>query len=128
MQNIDPKTFSKSKLRYLYRRVLHRIKEKPKGYFVFRRMRGAWGVCEFERSITVDPRKPIVPVIIHEVLHDLYPDNWEGWTLRLESKIVNVLTPYDIYILLTEFSKKLNIGIKQKRKQAKKRKVKNGKK
>lgn len=128
MQNIDPKTFSKSKLRYLYRRVLQRIREKPKGHFVFRRMRGTWGICEFERGITVDPRKPIVPIIIHEVLHDLYPDNWEGWTLRLESKIVNVLTPYDIYILLTEFSKKLNTGVKHTRKRAKKRKVKNGKK
>jgi len=113
MHNSDPKEFTKTKLRYLYKRILLRIKEKPRGYFVFRKMRGACGIWEWGESIAIDPRKSIVPTIIHEVLHDLYPDNWEGWTSRVESKIINMLSSYDIYALLNEFFKKLDIGTKK---------------
>jgi len=109
MVNVDPKTYNKTKLRYLYRKVLQRIREKPRGYFIFKKMRGFCGLCCWEEGIYIDPRKNLVPTIIHEVLHDLYPNNWEGWTLRLESKIVNIITAYDIFVLLSEFFDKLDI-------------------
>ena len=122
MINENPATLSRSKLRYLFRRVLKRIKEKPRGYFMFKKMRGAWGLYEFDDGITLDPRRTIIPTLIHEVLHDLYPNNWEGWTLRVESKIMNVLTPFDIYQLITLFFQKLDIGPRQRVKRAKKSK------
>lgn len=128
MHNSDPKKFTKSKLRYIFRRVLTRIKQKPRGYFVLRKLRGTCGICLWEKGIAIDPRKSLVPTIIHEVLHDLYPENWEGWTLRVESKIINMISSYDIYHLLNEFFKKLDIVPKKrlapKRKRTKKRKKK----
>jgi hypothetical protein len=121
MQNTDPKNFTKTKLRYLYRKVLRRIKEKPKGYFSFKRLRGYHGICCWNEGISVDPRKELIPTLIHEVLHDLYPNNWEGWTLRVESKIINNITSYDIYILLNEFFKKLDMGAYSKPRPKKKK-------
>ena len=120
MINEDPTTLSRSKLRYLFRRVLKRIKEKPRGYFMFKKMRGTWGLYEFDDGITLDPRRTVIPTLIHEVLHDLYPNNWEGWTLRVESKIMNVLTPHDIYTLLIAFFQKLDVTPLKKRTRAKK--------
>jgi hypothetical protein len=116
----DPKKFSRSELRYLFRRVLKRIKEKPRGYFRLMKLRGACGYCYFDSAIEIDYRKLLIPTIIHEVLHDLYPDNWEGWTLRLESKLVNILSPYDIYQLMFVFFSKVEIS-KPKRKYKKKK-------
>jgi len=130
MQNIDPKAFTKNKLRYLYRKILQRIREKPKGYFTFKRLRGYHGICCWEEGISIDPRKELIPTLVHEVLHDLYPNNWEGWTLRLESKIINNITSYDIYVLLHEFFKKLDMGTYRKLKPKKKKikKIKKNKK
>lgn len=122
VQNIDPKKFTNTQLRYVFKRILKRIKDKPRGYFTFKRLRGYQGICNWEEGISVDPRKELVPTIIHEVIHDLYPKNWEGWILRLESKIVNILKPYDIYLLLNAFFCKLDIGVKKKA--AKKKRVK----
>jgi hypothetical protein len=122
MINENPSTLGRQKLKYLFNRVIKRIKEKPRGYFMFKKMRGTWGLYEFDDGITIDPRRDIIPTIIHEVLHDLYPKNWEGWTRRVESKITNVLTPYDIYCLLTCFFQKLDIGPRVRGRRAKKSK------
>lgn len=119
-KNIDPKLYDKAKLRYIFRRIVRRVKEKPKGYFSLKRMRGTWGLYEYDDGITLDPRRNIIPTLIHEVLHDLYPNNWEGWTLRLESKIINILTPYDIFRLLTVLFQKLDISTGYKKPKAKK--------
>jgi len=119
-KNNDPKLYNRAKLRYIFRRILQRIKEKPKGYFVLKRMRGTWGLYEYDQGITLDPRRNIIPTLIHEVLHDLYPNNWEGWTLRVESKLINILAPYDIFKLLTLFFQKLDITPMPKKIRAKK--------
>jgi hypothetical protein len=107
----------------MFRRVLQRINDKPKGHFSFKKLRGTCGICEWDDGIKIDPRKQLIPTIIHEVLHDLYPKDWEGIILRLESKIVNILTPYDIYILLTLFFDKLDLGKKSYRKTKKVKKM-----
>jgi hypothetical protein len=109
MKNHDPKELSQAQLRYYFRRILKRIHEKPRGCFQFKKMRGTCGIWEWDEPIKIDFRKPLVPTLIHEVLHDLYPDNWEGWTLRVESKIVNIISAYDIYQLLFAFFQKLDI-------------------
>jgi hypothetical protein len=109
MKNQDPKELSRTKLRYLFRRVLKKIEEKPVGYFSFKKMKGLCGVCEWEEGIKIDPRREIIPTIIHEVLHDMYPENWEGWTLRVESKIMGVLKSKDYITLIILFCRKVEI-------------------
>ena len=122
MLNKDPKGFSDRQLRYVFRRIISRIKQKPKGYFIIKHLRGACGLYCWGESIQIDPRKEFIPTIIHEVLHDLYPNNWEGWTARVESKIVNILKPHDIYELLNVFMKRVALG-QNKLRRRKKRKL-----
>lgn len=119
--NRDPKKYSRSQLRYIYRRIIDRISAKPRGYFVFKKLRGSCGIYCWEESILIDPRKQLIPTIVHEVLHDLYPKNWEGWVARIELKIVNMLTPYDMWKLLTVFFSKLDIGPYKRQKVKRKR-------
>jgi hypothetical protein len=83
-------------------------------------MRGCYGLFCWEDGIQIDPRRHLVPTIIHEVLHDMYPKNWEGWTQRLESKVVNILSPYDIYILMGAFFQKLEMNTTSKKLKRKK--------
>lgn len=110
MKNQDPKEFDRKKLRYLFNRVIRRIKDKPKGHFSLKRMKGLCGVCEWDDGIKIDPRREILPTIIHEVLHDMYPDNWEGWTLRVEKKIMGVLDTKDFVKLIITFCDNLIIS------------------
>jgi len=110
MKNQDPKDFDRNKLRYLYRRIIKRIEDKPKGHFAFKKMKGLCGVCEWDEGIKIDPRRDIIPTIIHEVLHDMYPENWEGWTMRVESKIMGVLKTKDFIKLITTFCKKIDLN------------------
>lgn len=110
MKNQDPKDFDRKKLRYFYRRIISRIEDKPKGHFSFKKMKGLCGICEWDEGIKIDPRKDIIPTIIHEVLHDMYPDNWEGWTMRVESKIMGVLKTKDFVKLITTFFKRIDIN------------------
>lgn len=100
VKNTDPKNLDRKKLRYIFRRVLKRIEEKPKGFFKFRKMRGVRGLWWYGDLIEIDHRKEIVPTVIHEVLHDLYQNNSEKWIFQVESKISQILHPKDIYKLL----------------------------
>jgi hypothetical protein len=108
-KNENPKNFDEEKLRLLLSRLIKQIKGKPEGHFKFKKMRGFCGVCEWEDGIKIDYRKPIIPTIIHEILHDMYPDNSEEWVLRLESKIVQILNSKDIYKLMSYFLSKLEL-------------------
>lgn len=116
----DPKKFTRAELRYLFRKICSRIRQKPRGYFILSKLRGACGYCIYDESIQIDYRKLIVPTIIHEVLHDMYPGQWEGWVLRLESKLVNILRTSDIIQLMTLFFSKLQKP--KKRRAARRRK------
>ncbi len=37
---------------------------------------------------------------LYTILHDLYEGNSEKWILRVESKIVQILKPYDVFRLM----------------------------
>lgn len=122
----DPKKITKSELRYLFRRIITRIKQKPKGYFLLLKLRGACGYCIFDKSIQIDYRKLLVPTIIHEILHDMYPDMYEQNVLRIESKLVNILSTEDIYNLLIVFFSRFNLNKTKKKVAKKKKKIKAG--
>jgi hypothetical protein len=123
--NKDPKKFTNAQLRYIFRRIIARIKQKPRGHFELKKLRGCMGLCCWEEGISIDFRKELIPTIIHEVIHDLYPKNWEGWVYRVESKIVNILTVSDIYELMKTFFSRLKVPntskVKAKRKKNSKR-------
>lgn len=110
MKNQDPKEFDKKKLKYYFNKIIQRIKKKPAGHFAFKKMKGLCGLCEWEDGIKIDPRRDIIPTIMHEVLHDLYPQNKEIWVSRMESKIMKVLNSADYVNLLLVFCNKLDVS------------------
>ena len=107
VKNTDPKNMDKKKLRYIFRRVLWRIKQKPDGFFKLRKMRGVRGLWWSGDMIEIDHRKEIVPTIIHEVLHDLYEYNSEKWVYQVESKISQIIKPRDVFNLMQSFFSKM---------------------
>ena len=112
VKNMNPKDMDKKKLRYIFRRVLVRIKEKQNGFFKFRKMRGVRGLWWGGELIEIDHRKEIIPTIIHEVLHDLYESKNEKWIRQVESKISQILKPKDIFLLMKGVFSKMEIDTK----------------
>lgn len=101
IKNTDPKDLDKKKLRYIFNKILERIKKKPNGFFEFSKLRGASGWWVHGDYILLDHRDKLVPTIIHEALHDLYEEKNEKWVHRVESKVVQILKPYDVFRLMT---------------------------
>jgi len=115
VKNMNPKKMDRKKLRYIFRRILKIINEKPDDFFKFRKMRGVRGLWHWGDMIEIDHRKEIIPTIIHEVLHDLYQDNNERWIHQVESKISQILQPYDVFRLMTLTFSKLDLQKKHKK-------------
>lgn len=115
VKNTDPKNLDKKKLRYIFRRVVQRIKQKPNGFFQFRKMRGVRGLWHWGDLIEIDHRKEMIPTIIHEVLHDLYEDKNEKWIYQVESKISQILKPYDIFVLLMAIFSRMKLRKRKKK-------------
>jgi hypothetical protein len=109
IKNQNPKSFNRRKLRILFKKILNHIGKMPNGHFKLMKMRGVCGTCEWEEGIKLDYRKPIIPTLVHEILHDMYPDNREDWVLRLESKVIQVINTRDIYLLMKKFLNKLSV-------------------
>ena len=112
VKNIDPKNLTNVKLRSIFEKIIIRIKEKPVGFFKFKKMRAIRGLWCAGDEILIDHRREIVPTIIHEMLHDLYEDNDENWVMRVESKISQIISTKDVHILLTEFFSKMVLSKK----------------
>jgi hypothetical protein len=115
VKNTDPKDLDKKKLRYIFRRVVQRIKQKPNGFFQFRKMRGVRGLWYYGDLIEIDHRKEIVPTIVHEVLHDLYEEKNEKWIHQVESKISQILKPYDIFVLMMAIFSRMKLRKRKKK-------------
>ena len=109
VKDTQPKDLDNKRLRYIFRRVISRINEKPNGFFQFRKMRGVRGLWYYGDSIEIDHRKEIVPTAIHEVLHDLYVNKNENWIRQVESKISQILTPKDVVTLITSVFSKVKL-------------------
>ena len=97
----------KDEVELLFNRVLECIKDQERGYFVFKKLKGVHGYCEWEDGIFLDYRKDLIPTIIHECLHLLEPDWSEAQVLYTESRIINTVKEDDIIKLLMFFVKKL---------------------
>jgi hypothetical protein len=100
IKDTKPRDLDKKKLRYIFNKILERIKKKPNGFFEFSKLRGASGYWVYGDYILLDHRDKLIPTIIHETLHDLYEGNNEKWIERVESKVVQILKPYDVFRLM----------------------------
>lgn len=93
--------------RNLFQEVINCIKKQKKGFFSLEKLKGVHGYCEWEEGIRLDYRKDLIPTIIHECLHFLYPDWTESQVSYSEKRIINTIDPDEVIKLLMFFVKKL---------------------
>jgi hypothetical protein len=124
---------NKTQIKTIHKRCLSLIKRKEPSFFIFRKLRGAMGYMLWEdekneEKIEIDYRKSLLPTVIHECIHYLYPEWNETEVLYAESRVVNHLDSFEMAKILKLFSEKLyknEKSIRVKKKIAKKRHKKN---
>jgi hypothetical protein len=113
--------------RNLYKRCLKLVKQEEPEFFIFKKMRGAQGICDWE-TLEFDYRKEFVRTAFHECIHYIHQDWNESMVLYAESRVINVVTPFDVAKFLkalinkvykAELSRNLTLKSKEKAKRLK---------
>jgi hypothetical protein len=105
----------KSSADYYFRRI-YRLLSSDKVPIILKKIRGTRGQTD-HKIIWLNPQENILPTLIHECLHILYP-NWnESKVYKYEAQIFNQLTPRQIKKLLLRVALIVN-KIKQTNKKA----------
>jgi hypothetical protein len=125
------KKLTKKQLNQIHNRCLNLVRRKPPEFFLFKKMRGFEGSCNWN-DIEIDPRRDLISTAYHECVHYLYPDWSETQVLYTESRLINNLDLWDITRFLKYLAIKLYKGeLKKitlaKRKKKKKKIYKNNK-
>lgn len=88
------KRLGKLQIQKLYKRCLNLVRRKPAEFFIFKKMRGCEGSCNWT-DIEIDPRSSLLATFYHECIHYVEP-NWnETQVLYAESRLKNNLTYLD---------------------------------
>ncbi len=95
-----PKKLSTIKLRekkhqaYIITTKLHDFIKKYPNNIIFKKIYGgALGYYDYSTDeITIDYRKDIIPTIIHEFIHKLYPNLSETNVIKKEKEVMRVIT------------------------------------
>jgi hypothetical protein len=102
------KKLTKRQLNQMHNRCLNLIRRKPPTFFIFRKLSGYYGVCDYENDVVeLDPRRDVVRTAYHECVHYLYPNWSETQVLYAESRLINVLSVLDVALFLKYLSDKL---------------------
>jgi hypothetical protein len=122
------KKLGKIKIQKLYERCLNLVRRKPPEFFLFKKMRGFQGSCNYT-DIEIDPRGDFISTAYHECIHYVEPDWSESQVVYAESRMRNILS----YLDQAKFLKNISIKIYKSERQRqnlenpkrKKRKLKN---
>lgn len=102
------KKLKKHQLNQIHEKCLNLVRRKPPSFFIFRRLGGYYGVCDYEKDVVeLDHRRDVVRTAYHECVHYLYPEWSETQVLYTESRLINNLSLLDI----TRFLKYLAIKL-----------------
>jgi len=102
------KKLTKRQLNQIHNRCLNLIRRKPPTFFIFRKLSGYYGTCDYENDVVeLDPRRDVVRTAYHECVHYLYPNWSETQVLYAESRLINVLSVLDVALFLKYLSDKL---------------------
>ncbi len=96
----------KIKIKKLYNRCLSLVKRKPAEFFLFKRMRGAHGYCNWT-DIELNPSGELLSTAYHECIHYIEPKWCETQVLYAESRMRNIVTYLDHARFLKYISSKL---------------------
>jgi hypothetical protein len=102
-----PYKLNKSQCLELFEEIIKCIKKQERGFFVFKKLKGVHGYCEWEDGILLDYRKDLIPTIIHECIHLIHPEWSESRVSYAENRVINTISPDDIVRILLFFVKKV---------------------
>ena len=123
----------KVKIKKLYERCVNLARRKPPEFFLFKKLRGADGICDWDSDdITLDPRGEVLATSYHELIHYLEPDWSETQVMYAESRLRNNLTYLEHarflkYIAIKLYKSELQRHILNRPKRKKKKNVKTAK-
>lgn len=73
-------------------RIYKELRSNPQ--ISFKRLRGCCGLYDMgDEHITIDYRREVLPTLIHEFIHKLYPDKSETWVLHKERFVMSRISP-----------------------------------
>jgi hypothetical protein len=96
----------KVKTKKLYTRCLNLARRKPAEFFLFKKMRGAHGYCNWT-DLEFNPSGELLATAYHECIHFLEPDWCETQVRYAESRVINVSTLLDHALFLKYVAAKL---------------------
>lgn len=116
MKKSSPKRLNQRQINYLFNKICKLLKKKGQINIIIKRMKKNRGLTD-EKNIWLDPDDRILPTLIHECLHILYPDKDEKEITTLEKKVAKRITDNQmkkLLILLIEVLKysKQSISLK----------------
>jgi len=100
------KKLSDVKIQELYDKCLSLVRRKPPEFFLFKKMRGFQGSCNWD-DIEIDPRGDFISTAYHECIHYIKPDWSESQVVYAESRMRNTLSYFDQARFLKYISIKL---------------------
>lgn len=98
--------FTKKQLNQIYKECVSLVKKQKPDFFVFRKMKGLAGLC-YDDRLEFDYRKDIIPTMLHECIHYIYPDWSETKVLIAEKRLINHLSCLEIAEFLKILSNKI---------------------
>lgn len=116
-------------IKSIYNQCLRLVKRKPPEFFIFKRMRGTHGICDYENEkLEFNHRSEFISTAYHECIHYIYPDWSETQVLYAESRVINNVSSLDTTRFLKYLSDKMykyelrkNLSEKRKKKNKNKR-------
>ncbi len=117
------KNLTKTQIKRIHEKCLNLLRSKPPTFFIFRKLKGYYGVCDYEKDVLeIDPRRDIVGTTYHECIHYIYPEWSETQVLYTESRIINTMSILELINFLKTLSTKLYQSEIQKTKMKKEKK------
>lgn len=109
------KRLTKKQLIQIHKKCINLIRRKPPTFFIFRKLGGYYGQCDYEKDVLeIDHRKDVIRTAYHECVHYLYPDWSETQVLYAESRLINTLSVLEITFFLKHLALKIYKGELQK--------------
>lgn len=91
----------------IFKRVIRLIETSDLKFFKLKKLKGIMGYCEWENGIGLDYRRELIPTLVHECIHFLYPKWSETQVLYAEKRVINSATIKQVIKLIKVFSDKL---------------------
>lgn len=95
---------SKKECIKIYDKIINLIITADTDFFKLQKLKGVMGYCAWEDGIMLDYRRELIPTLIHECIHYMYPDWSETQVLYAEKRIINTINLVQVIKLIKCFA------------------------